>query len=102
MLLHAQTAATLTFAVYMLSQHPDVHVRLREEIIAKVGVSGRPTHDDLRGMKYLRAFINGVQLAIISRVLISSNGIRGPPTVSTRVRFCSLNGIIDSQFAQPQ
>ena len=68
MLLHPQTAATLTFAVYMLSQHPDVHVRLREEIIAKVGVSGRPTHDDLRGMKYLRAFINGVQLAIISKV----------------------------------
>ena len=68
MLLHPQTAATLTFAVYMLSQHPDVHVRLREEIIAKVGVSGRPTHDDLRGMKYLRAFINGVQLAIGSKV----------------------------------
>ena len=52
----------------MLSQHPDVHVRLREEIITKVGVSGRPDHDDMRGMKYLRAFINGVQLAIISKV----------------------------------
>jgi hypothetical protein len=52
----------------MLSQHPDVLTRLREEIIAKVGVSGRPNHDDLRGMKYLRAFINGVLLAIVSKV----------------------------------
>ncbi|KAI9572476.1 cytochrome P450 [Boletus coccyginus] len=54
------TAATLTFAVYMLSQHPDVLARLREEIVAKVGPSGRPTHDDMRDMKYLRAFINEV------------------------------------------
>ncbi|KAG6374895.1 cytochrome P450 [Boletus reticuloceps] len=54
------TAATLTFSVYMLSQHPDVLARLREEIIAKVGPSRRPTHDDMREMKYLRAFIDEV------------------------------------------
>ncbi|KAG8218219.1 cytochrome P450 [Butyriboletus roseoflavus] len=54
------TAATLTFAIYMLSQHPDVLTRLREEIVAKVGVSSRPTRDDMRDMKYLRAFINEV------------------------------------------
>ena len=50
----------------MLTQHPDVLARLREEIIAKVGVSRRPTHDDMRDMKYLRAFINGSQPAIVS------------------------------------
>ncbi|KAF8131043.1 cytochrome P450 [Boletus edulis] len=54
------TAGTLTFAVYMLSQHPDVIARLREEIITKIGLSRRPTHDDIREMKYLRAFINEV------------------------------------------
>ncbi|KAG8218218.1 cytochrome P450 [Butyriboletus roseoflavus] len=54
------TAATLTFGVYMLSQHPDVLARLRAEIIANVGVSSRPTHDNMRDMKYLRAFINEV------------------------------------------
>ncbi|KAF9236404.1 cytochrome P450 [Melanogaster broomeanus] len=51
------TAATLTFAIYMLSQHSDVLARLREEILTKVG-GRRPTHDDLRDMKYMRAFIN--------------------------------------------
>ncbi|KAG6374897.1 cytochrome P450 [Boletus reticuloceps] len=54
------TAATLTFSVYMLSQHPDVLARLREEIIAKIGLSRRPTHDDMRELKYLKAFINEV------------------------------------------
>ena len=57
--LHTKTAATLTFAIYMLSQHPNILARLREEIITKVGASGRPTHDDIREMKYLKAFING-------------------------------------------
>ena len=44
--LHTKTAATLTFAIYMLSQHPNILAQLREEIITKVGASGRPTHDD--------------------------------------------------------
>ncbi|KAL4245150.1 cytochrome P450 family protein [Abortiporus biennis] len=54
------TAATLTFAVYRLTQHPDIVRRLREEILSKVGSSRRPTYDDIRDMKYLRAFINEV------------------------------------------
>ncbi|KAG2338542.1 cytochrome P450 [Suillus weaverae] len=52
------TAATMTFAIYMLAQHPDVLRRLREEILSKVGSSRRPTYDDMRDMKYLRAVIN--------------------------------------------
>ena len=46
-------------AVYFLSQHPDVLQRLREEILSKVGSERRPTYNDIREMKYLRAFING-------------------------------------------
>jgi cytochrome P450 len=52
------TAATMTFVIYMLTQHPDVLRRLREEILSKVGSSRRPTYDDMRDMKYLRAVIN--------------------------------------------
>jgi hypothetical protein len=43
----------------MFSQHPNVLHRLREEILNKVGSSRRPTYDDLRDMKYMRAVING-------------------------------------------
>jgi cytochrome P450 len=53
-----QTASTLTFAMYMLTQHPDIAQRLREEILNTVG-RGRPTFDQMKQMKYLRAFING-------------------------------------------
>ncbi|KAJ6579544.1 cytochrome P450 [Mycena vulgaris] len=52
------TAATLTFGVYMLAEHPEIMERLRSEILSTVGSSKMPTYDDIRNMKYLRAFIN--------------------------------------------
>lgn len=45
----------------MLAEHPDVLKRLREETLQKIGPSRRPTYDDFRDMKYLRAVINGTQ-----------------------------------------
>ncbi|KAK0462778.1 cytochrome P450 monooxygenase pc-3 [Armillaria novae-zelandiae] len=51
------TSSLLTFAVYMMCEHPDMVARLRSEILEKVG-TGRPTYDDIREMKYLRAFLN--------------------------------------------
>lgn len=45
--------------LYMLSQKPQVLQRLRQEILDHVGPSVRPTHEDLRDLKYLRATING-------------------------------------------
>ncbi|KZP18350.1 cytochrome P450 monooxygenase pc-3 [Athelia psychrophila] len=52
------TAATLTFAFYLLSQHPEAMVRLRQEVLDHVGPSARPTYAKVTDMKYLRAFIN--------------------------------------------
>ncbi|KAF7967615.1 hypothetical protein HWV62_33667 [Athelia sp. TMB] len=52
------TAATLTFAWYLLSQHPGAMARLRAEVLAHVGAAARPTYAVLANMKYLRAFIN--------------------------------------------
>ncbi|KAF5378580.1 hypothetical protein D9615_007123 [Tricholomella constricta] len=52
------TAATLTFIIYFLAMYPAVLVRLREEILAKVGPTRRPDYDDIKDMKYLRAVIN--------------------------------------------
>jgi cytochrome P450 len=42
----------------MLTQHPDISRRLREEVLNTVG-RGRPTFEQMKEMKYLRAFING-------------------------------------------
>jgi cytochrome P450 len=57
--LRPQTASLLTFAIYMLTQHPHVARRLREEIVTKVGNS-RPTFEQVKNMKYLRAVIHGM------------------------------------------
>ncbi|TFK20380.1 cytochrome P450 monooxygenase pc-3 [Coprinopsis marcescibilis] len=54
------TASCLTFCVYMMAEYPHIAERLRKEILAKVGETGRPSYDDIRDMKYLRAFINEV------------------------------------------
>ncbi|KAF8164796.1 cytochrome P450 monooxygenase pc-3 [Crassisporium funariophilum] len=54
------TMALLTFAFYMLSEHPDIERRLREEITEKVGLRERPTYEQMREMKFMRAFINEV------------------------------------------
>ncbi|THV01190.1 cytochrome P450 [Dendrothele bispora CBS 962.96] len=53
------TASLLTFAVYVLSQRPDIEKRLREEIYEALGRSDkRPTYEIIKEMKYLRAFLN--------------------------------------------
>ena len=53
-------AATLTFIVYCLSEHPTVLARLRSEILTKIGASRRPDYDHIREVKYLRAVISGI------------------------------------------
>ncbi|EIN05570.1 cytochrome P450 [Punctularia strigosozonata HHB-11173 SS5] len=52
------TASTVTFAVYMLAEHPQVLHKLRSEILSRLGGQRRPEPDDFRQMKYLRAVIN--------------------------------------------
>ncbi|KAG6836865.1 hypothetical protein H0H93_002108 [Arthromyces matolae] len=52
------TTNTISYAIYSLAKHPDVLNRLRNEILSKLGNSNRPTYDDMKDMKYLRAVIN--------------------------------------------
>ncbi|OCH88532.1 cytochrome P450 monooxygenase [Obba rivulosa] len=52
------TAGTLSFLVYLLSQHPDILKRLRAEVMLQVGPTRSPEYSDFRDMKFLRACIN--------------------------------------------
>ena len=62
----------LTFSFYMLSEHPDMEKRLRQEIYDKVGRTGRPTYDQMRELKFMRAFINGIsEFCIDSNMLLT-------------------------------
>jgi len=42
----------------MLAENPHILKRLRQEILETVGETRRPTFDDMKEMKYLRAVIN--------------------------------------------
>jgi len=44
----------------MLIEHREMEQRLRQEILEKVGSERSPTSEDIRELKYLRAFLNGV------------------------------------------
>ncbi|KAG8215368.1 cytochrome P450 [Butyriboletus roseoflavus] len=52
------TASTLTSVIYLMAMHPDVFRRLREEVLEKVGPTRRPSYEDIREMKFLRAVLN--------------------------------------------
>ncbi|KAJ7254379.1 cytochrome P450 [Mycena haematopus] len=52
------TQWTVTVIMYFLAIHPKFNVRLREEILEHVSSTRRPTYDDIRDMKFLRAVIN--------------------------------------------
>ncbi|KAF9471382.1 cytochrome P450 [Pholiota conissans] len=54
------TMCLLTFSFYMLAENPHIEKRLRDEIFEKVGQTGNPTYDQMREMKYMRAFLNEV------------------------------------------
>lgn len=59
MLTHLKTAGTLSILVYFLSQNPTVLRRLRDEILTDIGPVHSPTVGQMKGMKYLRAVLNG-------------------------------------------
>ncbi|KAF7288982.1 Cytochrome P450 [Mycena indigotica] len=52
------TMHTLTMIIYLLSLHPAASERLRAEILCHIGPTRRPTFEDIKDMKYLRAVIN--------------------------------------------
>ena len=43
----------------MFAEHPEVYARLRREVLDTLGSDGKVDPDSLRGMKYLRAVLNG-------------------------------------------
>jgi len=44
--------------MFLLSLHPEVFERLRTEVLEVVGPTERPTYENIREMKYLRAVLN--------------------------------------------
>ncbi|KAI1783314.1 cytochrome P450 [Ganoderma leucocontextum] len=54
------TVCTLTFSAFTVAEHPAMLERLRKEMLDVVGPTRPPPYEDIREMKYMRAFINEV------------------------------------------
>ncbi|KAI8938645.1 hypothetical protein NX059_004515 [Plenodomus lindquistii] len=52
------TACTLTWVIYYLSTSPTILSKLRKEIIDTVGLSEKPTYENLKNLKYLQHILN--------------------------------------------
>src|SRR6266496_3843809 len=59
------TAACLSWLFLELSYHPEIYEKLRQEVINTIGQDGKPTYEDLKGMKYLQHCLNEATLDII-------------------------------------
>lgn len=75
----------VTFAVYMLAEHPHVLRKLRSEILSRLGSQRRPEPEDFREMKYLRAVINGKSHSVTVRSDAQRGCIRNAATIPNRV-----------------
>ncbi len=53
---HETTASSLTWAVHVLAQHPDVQARLRAEAMALFARSPKPDYTELERLPYLKNF----------------------------------------------
>ena len=54
------TAGILSFMFLELSRHPEIVIKLRDEVLARIGIDARPTYQDLNDMPYLKSTINEV------------------------------------------
>ncbi len=99
------TASTLSWTIYEIGRHPEVLVKLREEILRVVGPTRTPTYEDLKSMKYLQNLMQetlrlypavpfNVRLALKDSVLPRGGGPNGdqplPVLKSTAIAYSAL------------
>lgn len=56
------SSSTLSFALYELCLHPDIQVRLRNEINETITSPQSFTYDNIMGMKYMHMVVSGKYL----------------------------------------
>lgn len=54
-----KTSRTLTFIIYLLTQHQDVFSRARNEVLEMFGKTAEPTYEGVKELKLVHAIING-------------------------------------------
>ncbi|KAJ3886114.1 cytochrome P450 [Lentinula edodes] len=99
------TASLLTFAIYVLTERPELTERLRKEILEFVGSNARPTYKNIADMKYLRAFLNGLTFSAWKshHILMKFNPetLRLYPAVPFNSRYSKTSIVLPAKNGQP-
>lgn len=76
------------YSFYILAENPDIGGCLREEIYEILGKTGRPTYDQIRGVKYMRVLMVCIRICVLTKTsLLKTFCRRGPKAVSSGVSF---------------
>lgn len=89
---HETTANALTFAFYLLSRHPEIAARLREEIAAAIG-DREPTMEDFSKMPLCRAVIEETMRLYPPAWMVERIALQDDEVVGYRVPRGSLVGV---------
>ena len=89
------TACTLSWLFYELAYHPEVYAKLRDEVLRTLGPDGKPTYEDLKGMKYLQYCLHEGNI----QPTVPDNS---PPTLPNRPLQCSycISGYVPSPWCR--
>ncbi|KAK2595470.1 hypothetical protein QQS21_006810 [Conoideocrella luteorostrata] len=82
------TAATLSWAIYELSNYPEVWQKLRNQVLEHVGPTRTPSYDDLKSLTYLTHTINET--------------LRLYPAVPYNIRGCIEDSTLPTPEGQPE
>jgi hypothetical protein len=66
MLNETQTAALIAFTIYMFTQHPEVAVKARAEVLEHIGPNGTPDIQGIKKLKYRKNLLLRFRLFLIS------------------------------------
>ena len=62
-----QTASLIAFTIYMFTQHPEVAVKARAEVLEHMGPNGTPDIQEIKKLKYCKILSLRFRLPPISR-----------------------------------
>ncbi|CAE6524057.1 unnamed protein product [Rhizoctonia solani] len=91
---HETTSSTTAWALYALTQHPEVQTKLREEL-QSAGLGDEPSMDAIDGLKYLHNFVREV-LRVYAVVSMSDREVAHDTVIPVGENFTDTRGMVQT------
>ncbi|CAE6422736.1 unnamed protein product [Rhizoctonia solani] len=91
---HETTSSTTSWALYALTQHPEVQTKLRNELQG-AGLGDQPSMDELDSLSYLHDFVREV-LRVYAVVPLSGREVAQDTVIPVGESFTDSRGVVQS------